>query len=101
MKNLYGGARLRLGLDSLFLVVLGVHELREDFSGMAVRVEVIRVHSSLSLASLLAAVTSVDVLVVVVVEVLVLVKMGFRHIQLRTSRFCYDCRTKKCVSLFL
>ncbi len=68
MKNLYGGARLRLGFDSFFLIVLGVHELREDFSGMAVRVEVIRVHSSLSLASLLATVTGVDVLVVVVVE---------------------------------
>ena len=81
---MYGGARLRLSLDSLFLVVLGVHELGEDFSGMTIRIEVIRVHSSLPLASLLAAVTGVDVLVVVVVEVLVLVKMRFRHIQLRT-----------------
>jgi len=60
-------------------VVLGVHQLGEKLSGMAARVEVIRVRDSLAFAPLLTAVRGEDVLVVVVVEVLVLVDVCLGH----------------------
>lgn len=62
------------------LVALGVHKLRQQFSGMAIRIEVIRVRISFALRSLFAAVRGVDVLVVIVVEVLVFVEVLLRHI---------------------
>lgn len=62
------------------LVVLCVHELGDDLSGMAGRVEVVGVLVDLLLGALLAAVSGEDVLVVVEVVVVVLVKESFGHI---------------------
>lgn len=59
--------------------MLGVHQLGENLSGMAARVEVIRVRNGLAFAPLLAAVSSKDMFVVVVVEVLVLVNVRLGH----------------------
>lgn len=59
--------------------MLGVHQLGEDLSRMATRIEVIRVRVGLSFAPLLAAVCGEDMLVVVVIEMLVLVEMCLRH----------------------
>lgn len=53
--------------------MLGIHQLGEDLSGMAARVEMIGMRDSLAFAPLLTAVRGEDVLVVIVVEVLVLV----------------------------
>lgn len=64
----------------VLLVVLSVHELGDDLSGMAGRVEVVSVLVDLLLGALLAAVSGEDVLVVVEVVVVVLVKEGFGHI---------------------
>lgn len=75
--------RLRLGFagGGARLVVVGVHKFGQDFSGMSAGIVVVCMHHSLPLAPLFSAVPGVDVLVVVVVEVLVLVEMGFRHVQ--------------------
>lgn len=62
------------------LVVLRVHQLGDDLSGMSGRVEVVGVLVDLLLGALLAAVSREDVLVVVEVVVVVLVKEGFGHI---------------------
>lgn len=63
-----------------FLVVLRVHELGDDLSGMSGGVEVVGVLVHLLLGALLAAVAGEDVLVVVKVVVVVLVKESFGHI---------------------
>lgn len=59
--------------------MLGVHHLGENLSGMAARVEVIRVRDSLAFAPLFTAVRGEDMLVVVVVEVFVLVDVCLGH----------------------
>jgi len=59
--------------------VLGIHQLGENLSGMAARVEVIGMRDGLAFAPLLTAVRGEDVLIVVVVEVLVLVNVRLGH----------------------
>ena len=74
--SIYCAPGLRLAL-AVVALVMSVHELSEELSGMSGGIEVVGVHVSLTLAALLAAVPGVDVLVVIVVKVLVLVEMGF------------------------
>jgi len=71
--------RLDLVLAGLPFVMLGIHQLGEDLSGMAARVEVIGMCDGFAFAPLLSTVRGEDVLVVSVVEVLVLVKVRLRH----------------------
>lgn len=61
------------------LVVVGVHELCQQFTRMAAGIEVIAVLASLPLAAVLTAVSRENVLVLIVIVVFVLVKVGFRH----------------------
>lgn len=56
-----------------------VHKFSQNLTRMPIRIVMIRMLHCFSFASLFATMTSVNMLVVVVVEVLVLVEMGFRH----------------------
>lgn len=60
-------------------VLLRVLHLRDQLAVVSRWVRTVRVHARLLLCPLLARVAGEDVLVLVVVEVLVLVKEGFRH----------------------
>lgn len=73
--------------------MLRVPQLSEYLSGMAARIEVIGVRDGLAFASLLAAVASEDVLVVVVVEVLVLVEMRLGHSSWSWVPWCAQVRS--------
>lgn len=59
--------------------MLSIHQLGEDLSGMAARVEVIGMCDGFAFAPLLSTVSGEDVLVISVVEVLVLVEVRLRH----------------------
>lgn len=62
------------------LVVVGVHELGQNLSGVARRVEVVGVLAGLLLGTLLAAVARKDVFAMVIVVVLVFIKVCLRHV---------------------
>lgn len=70
------GCRLR-GSDPL--VVFGVYKFSKNLSGMAARIEVVRVVGNFSFASLLTTVSREYMFVVIVVKVLVLVEVLLGH----------------------
>lgn len=72
---------LRLDFFGLSFVVLRVHELGDDFSGMAARIEVVGMRDGFAFAPLFAPVLRENVLSVVVVEVLVLVNVGHYDVE--------------------
>lgn len=71
--------RLDLVLAGLPFVMLSIHQLGEDLSRMAARVEVIGMCDGLAFAPLLTTVCGENVLVVSVVEVLVFVEVRLGH----------------------
>lgn len=60
-------------------IMLGVHQLRDDLSGMAARVEVVRVCQRFALTPLFTTMSGENMLVVVVNEMLVIVNGMVRH----------------------
>lgn len=70
--------------------MLGVHELRQDLSGMAARIEMIGMSVGFAFRSLFATVTGENVLVVIVVEVLV-----FVDVVVIGHSFCFCCIAHK------
>lgn len=69
-----------------FLIVLRVHQLCEDLSRVAGGIKVVGMIAGLLLGSLLAAVTTEDVLVVIEIVVIILIELRLRHVE-----DCYMC----------
>lgn len=64
-----------------FLIVLRVHQLGEDLSRVAGGIKVVGMIAGLLLGSLLAAVTTEDVLVVIEIVVFILIELRLRHVE--------------------
>lgn len=64
-----------------FLIVLRVHQLGEDLSRVAGGIKVVGMIAGFLLGSLLAAVTTEDVLVVIEIVVVILIELRLRHVE--------------------
>lgn len=64
-----------------FLIVLRVHQLGEDLSRVAGGIKVVGMIAGLLFGSLLAAVTTEDVLVVIEIVVIILIELRLRHVE--------------------
>lgn len=65
------------------VIVLRIHQLGEDLSGMTGRIKVVCMIASFLLGALFASVSAEDVFVMIEIVVLILIKLRLRHF------YCY------------